>query len=209
MTFARAAELAPYLARLGISHLYLSPIFKAVPGSTHGYDGIDFNEIEPALGGYDGFVGLARAMRAAGVGILLDIVPNHMGASTLNAWWRDALEWGAASTYAGHFDVDWSAPKLIVPRLGDHYGAVLKSGALRVCVDAAAGELCIAYGDMRLPLNPPSYAVILSAADEDRFGALALRFATSSPQGVGELKAELAAALADPAAARALEKGGG
>ncbi len=138
--------------------------------------------------------------------IILDIVPNHMGASPLNAWWRDALEWGAASPYAGHFDVDWSAPKLIVPRLGDHYGAVLKSGALQLRVDAAAGELSIAYGDMQLPLNPPSYAGVLSAAGEDRFGALALRFATSSPAGVGELKAALAAALADSAAAASLER---
>ena len=97
MTFARAAELAPYLARLGISHVYLSPIFKAVPGSTHGYDGIDFSQIEPELGGYDGFVALSVAMQTAGVRIILDIVPNHMGASTLNNWWRDALEWGAAS----------------------------------------------------------------------------------------------------------------
>jgi (1->4)-alpha-D-glucan 1-alpha-D-glucosylmutase len=206
MTFARAAELAPYLARLGISHLYLSPIFNAVPGSTHGYDGIDFNAIEPELGGYDGFVALSREMQAAGVRIILDIVPNHMGASPLNAWWRDALEWGAASPYAGHFDVDWSAPKLIVPRLGDHYGAVLKSGALQLRVDSAAGELSIAYGDMLLPLNPPSYAGVLSAGGEDHFGALALRFATSSPAGVGELKAALAGALADPEAAASLER---
>ena len=209
MTFARAADLAPYLARLGISHLYLSPIFKAVPGSTHGYDGIDFNAIEPELGGYDGFVALARAMRAVGVRIILDIVPNHMGASPLNAWWRDVLEWGAASAYAGHFDVDWSAPKLIVPRLGDHYGAVLKSGALQLRVDAAAGELSIAYGDMRLPLNLPSYAGVLRMAGEDRFGSLALRFATSSPAGVGELKAELAAALGGSGAAAYLERAAG
>jgi (1->4)-alpha-D-glucan 1-alpha-D-glucosylmutase len=206
ITFARAAELAPYLARLGISHIYLSPIFKAVPGSTHGYDGINFNDIEPELGGYDGFVALAQAMQAAGVRIILDIVPNHMGASPLNAWWRDALEWGAASPYSGHFDVDWSAPKLIVPRLGDHYGAVVKSGALQLRVDAAAGELSIAYGDMQLPLNPPSYAGVLSAAGEEHFGALALRFATASPAGVGELKTALAAALADPTAAASLER---
>jgi (1->4)-alpha-D-glucan 1-alpha-D-glucosylmutase len=205
MTFARAAELAPYLARLGVSHLYLSPIFKAVPGSTHGYDGIDFSDIEPALGGYDGFVALSRAMQAAGVCIILDIVPNHMGASTLNAWWRDALEWGAASVYAGHFDVDWSAPKLIVPRLGDHYGAVLKSGGLRVCIDAPSGQLCIAYGDMHLPLNPPSYASVLNVADEERFSAMALRFATTSPLSVAELKGAFAAALADPATAAALQ----
>jgi len=195
MTFARAAELAPYLAGLGISHIYLSPIFTAVPGSTHGYDGIDFNEIEPELGGYDGFAALAEAMHGAGIGVILDIVPNHMGASPLNQWWLSVLEWGAASPCADHFDVDWAAPKLIIPRLGDHYGTVIKSGGLRLSVDASAGDISLAYGDMQLPLNPPSYAGILMAAGEGRLGALALRFAGSSPAGVGELKAELSAAL--------------
>lgn len=206
MTFARAAELAPYLSGLGVSHLYLSPIFKATPGSTHGYDGIDFNRIEAELGGEEGFRALATAMRAAGIGIILDIVPNHMGAHPNNLWWRSVLEWGAASPHASHFDVDWTAPKLIVPRLGDHYGAVLRAGSLKLTVDADAGELALVYGEMRLPLHPPSYAFALNAADQDLFGALALKFATSSPAPAGELKGELAATLTNPVAAAALDR---
>jgi (1->4)-alpha-D-glucan 1-alpha-D-glucosylmutase len=206
MTFARAAELAPYLAGLGISHLYLSPIFKATPGSTHGYDGIDFAEIDPELGGEEGFRALASTMRAAGIGIILDIVPNHMGAHPNNPWWRSVLEWGAASPYANHFDVDWSAPKLVVPRLGDHYGAVLRSGALKLTLDAEAGEMALAYGDMRLPLHPPSYALALNVADQGTFGALALKFAASSPASAGELKSEVAAALLSPEAAAAVDR---
>ncbi len=206
MDFARAAELAPYFSRLGISHLYLSPIFTAAPGSTHGYDGIDFNEIDPELGGYEGFAYLSRAMQGAGIGIVLDIVPNHMGAHPTNPWWRSVLEWGPNSPHANHFDVDWAAQKLIVPRLGDHYGSALRSGAMQLVADPEAGELGLRYADMRLPLNPPSYAGILTVADQDLFGALALKFATATAAAGAELKAEFAACLADPKAAAALDR---
>ncbi len=91
---------------LGVSHLYLSPITTAMPGSTHGYDVIDFAEIDPALGGRDGLRALAETCREHGLKLIVDIVPNHMAASPLNAWWRDALEWGAASPFARHFDID-------------------------------------------------------------------------------------------------------
>ncbi len=122
MTFARAEALAPYFARLGVSHLYASPIFAAVPESTHGYDAIDMKVIEPSLGSETGFREMAETLRRHGMGIVLDFVPNHMGANPLNAWWRDVLEWGAAASPRPHFDVDWSAPKLIVPALADPYG---------------------------------------------------------------------------------------
>jgi (1->4)-alpha-D-glucan 1-alpha-D-glucosylmutase len=200
MTFARAAELAPYLSDLGISHLYLSPIFKATPGSTHGYDAVDFAEIEPELGGRDGFEAMARELRAAGVGVILDIVPNHMAASPLNPWWRDVLEWGSASPHASHFDVDWSASKLVVPRLHTHYGEVVRSGAIKVYADEMAGELGIKYGDMRLPLSPPTYASVLELASAHRYGAIALHLASSTPATVVELKRELAGVLEDPEA---------
>jgi (1->4)-alpha-D-glucan 1-alpha-D-glucosylmutase len=206
MDFERAARLAPYLSRLGISHLYLSPIFHAVPGSTHGYDGIDFNEIDPQLGGYDGFVFLARALHGVGIGIILDIVPNHMGAHPQNPWWRSVLEWGPNSPYANHFDVDWTAQKLLVPRLGDHYGTVLRSAAMQLIADRKAGEVALQYGDMQLPLNPPSYATILTVAEQERFGALALKFAASTPAGGLEFKADLAACLVDPELAAALDR---
>lgn len=204
MDFARAAKLAPYLSGLGISHLYLSPIFTAAPGSTHGYDGIDFNEIDPELGGFDGFAALSRALQEEGIGIVLDIVPNHMGAHPENPWWRSVLEWGATSPFANHFDVDWAAQKLIVPRLGDHYGAVLQSGGLQLVAEPEVGEIALQYGDMRLPLNPPSYAGILTAAEQDIFGALALKFATATAAAGAELKDEFAQCLADVKAAEAL-----
>ena len=98
MTFARAATLAPQLANLGISHLYLSPIFEAVSGSAHGYDVVDATVIDGVLGGETGFRTLANACRSHGIGLILDFVPNHMAASPQNPWWRDVLEWGALAS---------------------------------------------------------------------------------------------------------------
>src|SRR5512139_2920278 len=107
-TFADAIAALPYLAELGISHLYLSPVLQAAPGSTHGYDVVDPDRVSEQLGGEDGFAKLARAARAANLGILLDIVPNHMSiAGTANRWWLDVLENGPASYYAPFFDIDW------------------------------------------------------------------------------------------------------
>jgi (1->4)-alpha-D-glucan 1-alpha-D-glucosylmutase len=88
MTFAKAAALADYLAQLGVSHLYASPLFAAVPGSTHGYDGIDFSTLEPEIGGEDGFDGLCAALAGAGLSLLLDFVPNHMATADGNRWWQ-------------------------------------------------------------------------------------------------------------------------
>ena len=204
MTFGRAGELAPYLAALGISHLYLSPIFKAVPGSTHGYDAVDFNLIEPELGGYEGFASLARTMQASGIALLLDIVPNHMGANPLNSWWREALEFGEGSQHAQHFDVDWNAPHLLVPRLADHYGEVLHSGGFRFEIDDTAGELSVAYNELQLPLKPQSYAAVLGGADGEQFASLALKFASVTAASAPEIKQQLAAALAAPAARSSL-----
>src|ERR1700712_5558361 len=91
MTFDHAAEIVPYLQRLGISHLYASPIFTATAGSTHGYDVTNCNEIDPAIGGRAGFDRLSNALRTAGIGLLLDIVPNHMAASLKSAWGRSVV----------------------------------------------------------------------------------------------------------------------
>src|SRR5690625_6789417 len=111
MTFERAPGLVPYLADLGVSHLYASPIFRAAPGSTHGYDVADHQELEPELGGAAGFSQLVAALRQHGLGLMLDIVPNHMAVSTANPWWRDVLTYGRSSRYAEHFDIDWQAPR--------------------------------------------------------------------------------------------------
>jgi len=153
MTFDRAVTLIPYLKKLGISHLYASPIFTATTDSTHGYDVTDANEIDPAIGGREGFDRLITALKAAGLGLILDIVPNHMAASLENAWWRDVIEQGEQSRYANHFDIDWSRP-LTLPFLGDTFENVLENGELSVKEDPNSGTLSLAYFDNFYPLAP-------------------------------------------------------
>src|SRR5260370_2602958 len=135
--FGDAADLAPYLARLGISHVYASPYLKARPGSTHGYDIVDHGQFNPELGDESAFRDMVTAFRHSGLGQVLHFVPNHMcvgGAA--NPSLIDRLEWGPASEYARWFDIDWDPDrrylhdKLLVPLLGDQYGAVLESGQL-------------------------------------------------------------------------------
>ncbi|HKG76463.1 MAG TPA: 4-alpha-glucanotransferase, partial [Beijerinckiaceae bacterium] len=119
-TFDHAAAIVPYLAQLGVSHVYASPIARARSGSTHGYDIVDHAAVNPELGGEDGFVRLSDALRAHGLGLVLDIVPNHMGVGGAdNGWWLSALEWGELSPFAKAFDIDWERlganHKLIIP----------------------------------------------------------------------------------------------
>lgn len=157
-TFADAAALVPYHAALGISHLYLSPITCARPGSTHGYDVTDCTTINPELGGEAGFLALCEAAQAAGLGIVLDIVPNHMAASaTHNGWWHDVLAKGPQSAYARHFDIEWQSRdpalrgKVLVPILGERYWQTLASGALSLR-RGEDGVVMLHYGDHVLPL---------------------------------------------------------
>lgn len=152
-TFEDAARIAPLLASSGISHVYASPIFRAVSGSTHGYDVADHNEIEPAIGGYDGFVAFSDALKANGLGLILDIVPNHMAASSENPWWRDVLRHGEASPFARHFDIDWTAGKLILPVLGRPYGEALASGDITRATHPQWGEVLRIPGQ-DVPLAP-------------------------------------------------------
>jgi (1->4)-alpha-D-glucan 1-alpha-D-glucosylmutase len=198
MDLDRATDLAPYLAQLGISHLYASPIFTATPGSTHGYDVADFGEIEPAIGGSEGFARLSEALQREGLGLILDFVPNHMGASPFNPWWRDILEWGSESDFAEHFDIDWSAPNLVVPALGQPYGEALRDGLFGLELDAKTGSIALSYYELRLPLTPPSYARILTHAEGDAFPELARRFAVAKSETAAPAKQELAALAADP-----------
>ncbi len=137
--FDDAALILPYLARLGVSHVYCSPILRARPGSLHGYDVVAHDEINPELGGPEGFERFCAALEAQGLGLLLDMVPNHMGVlGADNPWWMDVLENGPASRYARHFDIDWQPAhpelqgKVLLPVLGDHYGDVLERGELRL-----------------------------------------------------------------------------
>jgi (1->4)-alpha-D-glucan 1-alpha-D-glucosylmutase len=192
MDFARAKTLAPYLAKLGISHLYMSPILRALPGSTHGYDGASYDEIEPKLGGEDGFRDMANAFRAEGLGLIADFVPNHMGASPFNPWWRDVLEWGADSPHASYFDIDWTASKLLIPVLAEPYGRALDKGSFGLHFDTEDGGLSLSVNDMKLPLSPPTYANVLARVGDD-FEDLTNRFAIATPETAQELKAELAA----------------
>ncbi len=156
MTFDRAASLVPYLQQLGISHLYASPIFTAASGSTHGYDVTDVNEIDPAIGGRAGFERMVSALKEAGMGLIIDIVPNHMSTSLENPWWRDVVEYGEQSRYAHHFDIDWSR-RLTLPFLGDTFEAVLAQGDLRVARDPNTGRPALAYFDTFYPLTPDSW----------------------------------------------------
>lgn len=156
MTFDRAIELIPYLQQLGISHLYASPVFTATGESTHGYDVTDANEIDPAIGGRAGFDRLCAALQQANLGLILDIVPNHMAASLENAWWRDVIEHGEQSAYARYFDIDWSR-RLTLPFLGEDFATVLEKGELSVKPHPETGHPSLAYYDSFYPLTPTSW----------------------------------------------------
>jgi (1->4)-alpha-D-glucan 1-alpha-D-glucosylmutase len=156
-TLEHARAVVPYLARLGISDLYLSPVFEARPGSPHGYDVTDPTRIRRSLGGAAALRALSATAAEHGLGIILDIVPNHMAASTHNPWWRDVLARGRDSRCARYFDIDWgdddAAPRrLRLPILGAPLEEVLQQGDIHV--DGARGELV--YFETRLPLAPGS-----------------------------------------------------
>ncbi|MGU3538208.1 malto-oligosyltrehalose synthase [Methylobacterium sp. A54F] len=166
-TFADAEAIVPYLARLGISHVYASPLQKARPGSTHGYDIVDHGAINPELGGEEGFVKLSDALRAHGLKLLLDIVPNHMGVGGAdNPWWLSVLEWGPLSPYAHAFDIDWERlganRNLVIPFLGDRYGEALEKGTLELKFDAAAGAFSVWHYEHQFPIRPLNYPTILN-----------------------------------------------
>ncbi|MFX0565921.1 malto-oligosyltrehalose synthase [Kosakonia cowanii] len=156
MTFERAVALVPYIKKLGISHLYASPIFTATSGSTHGYDVTDANEIDPTLGGREGFDKLAQALKAAGLGLIIDIVPNHMAASLENTWWRDVIAKGEKSPWAHHFDIDWSR-RLTLPFLGEDFDAVVEKGELKVEADPQTGKPAFVYYESVYPLVEASW----------------------------------------------------
>lgn len=165
-TFADAARIAPYLARLGISHVYASPLQKARPGSTHGYDIVDHGTINPELGGEEGFVAMSEALRANGLKLLVDIVPNHMGVGGAdNPWWLSVLEWGALSPFAHAFDIDWERlganRNLVIPFLGDRYGEALEKGTLALKLDEEAGAFSVWHYEHQFPIRPLDYPAIL------------------------------------------------
>jgi (1->4)-alpha-D-glucan 1-alpha-D-glucosylmutase len=176
--FDQAAAIVPYLKQLGITHLYASPFLKARPGSTHGYDIVDHDRLNPELGGDDGFARLSEALAQSNLGLILDFVPNHMGVGHAdNAWWLDVLEWGQRSPYAASFDIDWDAiphrrhPGVLVPILGRPYGEALQHGEIALKYDAAAGTFAAWYFDHKLPINPQRYGEIIRTVVASANGA--------------------------------------
>lgn len=149
-----------YFAALGVSHLYLSPITRARAGSTHGYDVIDHGQVSPELGGEAALRRLAQAARAHGLGLIADIVPNHMAADVSNAWWADALRRGERSTHSRCFDIDWRAPdpalrgKVLLPVLPEPYGVCLEAGMIVLAHDPQHGY-AIDVGGQRYPVAEP------------------------------------------------------
>ncbi|SCY72561.1 malto-oligosyltrehalose synthase [Microvirga guangxiensis] len=167
-TFDDAAKIVPYLAKLGISHVYSSPIHTATPGSTHGYDITDHSAINPELGGEEGFRRLSDTLAEHGLKLLLDIVPNHMGVGgESNGWWLSVLEWGKLSPVADAFDIDWERPgargKLILPVLGSTYGEALENGELQLKFDADEGSFSVWHWEHRLPICPSTYPLVLDS----------------------------------------------
>ncbi|HEX6144151.1 MAG TPA: malto-oligosyltrehalose synthase [Geminicoccaceae bacterium] len=192
--FDDAAAIVPYLRRLGVSHVYASPVLMARPGSTHGYDVIDFNRINPELGGDAAFHRLVDTLHRHGMGLVVDFVPNHMGVGADNPWWLDVLEWGQESPFARFFDIDWDAhargvrDKVVLPVLGDQYGRILEAGELQLAFEPETGTFHVAYYDNRFPVAVRDYAPLLRAAGmqlegRDPLGPLADRFAGAAGGG--------------------------
>ncbi len=166
LSMEETAKLAPYIARLGVTELYCSPVLAASPGSSHGYDTCDHSVISPVLGGEEGFAALSSALQANNLGMVLDFVPNHMGAHPVaNRWWRDILENGPSSPYAQYFDIDWNPVKdelqgkLLLPILGEQYGVALDEGKLRL--EFVEDVFQLRYYDHVLPLNPRQLRLLL------------------------------------------------
>jgi (1->4)-alpha-D-glucan 1-alpha-D-glucosylmutase len=227
-TFDDAAAVTEYLADLGVSHLYSSPYLQAAPGSTHGYDVVDHSRPNDELGGQPGHARLCQALDQAGLGHVLDIVPNHMAIGTdRNRWWWDVLENGPSSVYASYFDVDWDPPEkklrdlVLLPILGDHYGRVLEAG--QITLERDGGTFLFRYVEHTMPVAPPTLDGILAVAAEaidhdelESIGAAVTKLPHSSAtdrESVRErhrdkevLRSRLAQLAEDPEVAAALDK---
>jgi (1->4)-alpha-D-glucan 1-alpha-D-glucosylmutase len=165
-TLQSATSLLDYLFDLGVTHIYASPIFRSRPGSSHGYDVIDPIRLNPEIGSEADFSLFQEGLRKRGMGLVLDVVPNHMSASSENAWWMDVLENGPASAYASYFDIDWHPPsrnldgKILLPVLGKPFGEALEEQELKLVF--LEGRLFVQYFDSLFPLAPKSYARVVA-----------------------------------------------
>lgn len=167
-TFDDARARLDYFERLGISHLFVSPILTARAGSQHGYDVIDHATVNAELGGEDALRRLVRALRERGMGLVVDVVPNHMAVGRGdNARWLDVLEWGRDSRNATFFDIDWDRPdpalsqRVLAPFLGEPYGEALEQGSIRLAFDESSGRFAVHYADHVFPIRPSHYRMLL------------------------------------------------
>lgn len=218
-TFDDALAQVDYFAGLGVSHLYASPIFTARSGSTHGYDVVDPTRINPELGGEEGLRRLVQALHERKMGLIVDIVPNHMALGDQNPWWSDVLLWGQHSPYASWFDIEWLGAdpalhgKVLLPVLGKPYGELLRTGEIKL--EAAAGRLHVVCPGNRLPLAPEDYVDVLGAAASSRLEQAVAAFRCVQEAAVQEERqacaahawSVLAQALEDPAVQADVEAG--
>ncbi|HZR19963.1 MAG TPA: malto-oligosyltrehalose synthase [Verrucomicrobiae bacterium] len=163
-TFGDALEVGEYLHALGVTDCYASPILRARPGSSHGYDVCDWGELNPELGSQEEFERWSERLHQLGMGLLLDVVPNHMAADPRNPWWRDVLQYGQASPFSLWFDIDWHRAdrgfrgKVLLPVLEDHYWKVLESGKVQVAIEPEGAV--VTYHQAKLPLSPASVSLL-------------------------------------------------
>lgn len=175
-TLDDAAEVTDYLRDLGVSWAYLSPILEATPGSDHGYDVVDVTRVDPARGGAEGLSRFVQAARAKDLGILIDIVPNHMGVSEprSNSWWWDVLRQGRASAHASAFDIDWKfgAGKVRVPILGADLAEVIDEISYDPTPADDAPDGLIRYYDHAFPVAPGTGTDAAASGSRDAIEAL-------------------------------------
>ncbi|CAM4051450.1 malto-oligosyltrehalose synthase [Vreelandella rituensis] len=217
-TLDDAERWVDYYAALGISHLYASPLQTSRSGSPHGYDGIDPTRIDPELGGEAALERLVTRLRANGMGLILDIVPNHVAVGgSENPWWQEVLAWGRDSPYAEFFDIDWCSPdplltgKLLVPFLGAPYAEILQSGELTLRYVPQVVSFHLAYHEHRFPIDPRHYGNILRLAEHDSLWDLAVQFDALQQRddaytAVDEIRHRLRLIVDDPPARQALDE---
>ncbi|MCC5883175.1 MAG: malto-oligosyltrehalose synthase [Halomonas sp.] len=216
-TLDDACECVDYYARLGISHVYASPLQVSRSDSPHGYDGIDPTRIDPELGGEEALERLVYRLSSHDMGLILDIVPNHVAVGgSQNPWWQDVLAWGQQSPFAGFFDIDWHVPdptlagKVLLPFLGGPYADALQGGELALRHEAETTRFQVVYHEHRYPIDPRRYGDILRLAEHETLWDLAPRFDALRQRddaytAVTESRDALRQALSDRTASQALE----
>ena len=219
-TLDQAVPLVPYFSRLGISHIYASPLLAARAGSMHGYDVVDPTRVNPELGGEPALRRLVASLREHGMGLILDIVSNHMAVGGGdNPWWLDLLEWGRLSPYGEFFDIQWHSPdplmegQLLLPFLGSDYGVALQDATLPLVFNAESGTFHVEHYEHHFPICPGDYGELLRSADtpNEALRALAERFSALSYQTDARalaipFKEELQQLASDPQILQAIER---